>query len=165
MIRLPPQIKRPKLFVTLASLSALAGVCASLSLFSLASTLSAEAPLGIHARTDQLEATLATADWRAPGAGGPVVWLAVAPDCVSCADYATRAVRELNHDGYEVRVLRLLPGGYGFRHRALRDVAQANGASLQLPALFWRRGEEWRADFGGEHDVRQALRDDLGPET
>ncbi|MES1156639.1 MAG: hypothetical protein ABUL73_02560 [Alphaproteobacteria bacterium] len=165
MIRLPKQIRRPRLLAALIAASAIASLSACLSLFSLSATLSAETPLGLHAATDQLEATLATADWRAPGAGGRVVWLAVAPDCAACAPYAVRVIRELSGDGYEVRVLRLLPGGYGSRRRALRDVAAANGAALQLPALFWRRGDEWRADFGGDRDVREALRDDLGPDT
>lgn len=164
MIRVPPQINRPRLLTALVGLAAAGGISACFSLFSLAAALGSS-PLGIRAGADRLEATLATADWRQPGRGGPVVYLATAEDCTPCMEYTSRAIRELRQDGYEVRVLELMPGGSGPRHTVLRDIAAENGADMQLPAMFWRHGGEWRADFGGDRDVRQTLRADLGPDT
>lgn len=163
MIRVPPTIHRPRVLAALASAAAAAGVAACLSLFMLASVLPAQ-PIGIQAGADRLEATLATADWRAPGPG-PVVYLATASDCAACADYTARAVSELQHDGYEVRILALRPGGDGPRHRALRSVVAENGGEMRLPAMFWREGHRWVAAFGGDVDVRERVRSDLGPET
>lgn len=148
----------------LASSAAAAGVAACLSLFGLASALDAS-PVYLQAGTDRLEATLATADWRAPGRGGPVVYLATAPDCAQCSLYMQQAMNELRQDGFEVRVLSLKPGGNGPRHRALRAVVAENGADMRLPAMFWRSGDRWRAAFGDDVDVRQRVRSDSGPET
>ncbi|HWA01374.1 MAG TPA: hypothetical protein VG841_13775 [Caulobacterales bacterium] len=161
MIRVPPQIRRPGVLGALASLTAAMGVAACVSLFGLASALDA-APVEIQAGAEQLEATLAKADWRAPGRG-PVVYLATAQDCQTCTAYTARAVEELRRDGYEVWILALKPGGNGPRHRVLRAVVAENGADMRLPALFWRRGARWRAAFGAEVDARQRVLAD--PET
>lgn len=147
MIRNPPQIVRPKLLGALAGLSAAAGMAACLSMLNLAAVAAAPS-VEIRAGADRLEATLASAPIVSEGARDSVVWLVTAPDCQECTRFTVQAVNDLQAAGYEVRMLTLRPGSEGARHVALRSVAAQNGADMELPAVFWRRGEEWRAAFG-----------------
>lgn len=163
MIRNPPQIVRPKLLGALATLSGAAGFAACMSVFNLAAAVGAPA-VEIRAGADRLEATLASAPIVCTGEKESVVWLVTAPDCPECISFTVDAVADLQAAGFEVRMLTLRPGGNGPRHVALRSVAAENGADMELPAVFWRRGEEWRAAFGDDADPEQ-LAPELEPEA
>lgn len=43
------------------------------------------------------------------------------------------------------------------------EIVSANNAQLKLPALFWKRGPEWRAAFGDDARAAAQARRDLAP--
>jgi hypothetical protein len=48
-------------------------------------------------------------------------------------------------------------------HDRINEVLAANGADLKLPALFWRRGVEWRALVGEDPHAAEHVARDLAP--
>lgn len=59
--------------------------------------------------------------------------------------------------------------GYAAWGRAVADevasVLAANEAELELPALIWRRGAEWRVSVGRDPNARARIAEDLKPEA
>lgn len=162
MIGSSPQIKRPRVLGIVAAAAIAAGAAASLSAFNL-SLAHEPAALDIRAGTDRLEATLEAAP-PAMSDDLPIVWAVTAPDCVACAAFTESDLAELRENGFEVRVLELSAGN-GPRRIALTSVVAENGAELELPALFWRRGNVWRASFGPDAAAPEHVRADFNPEA
>jgi hypothetical protein len=161
MERTSAQIRRPGLLGAVAAATALAGACACLSLLNLAAVRRAD-PVEIRAGGARLEAVLASAPAARIGGAGPVVWAVTAPDCAECGAFAAEDLNALRNDGFDVRVVSLPLEGRGAGLRgAVADVVERNGAALRLPALFWRRGNEWRGALGRDPMARARLHADL----
>jgi len=162
MSRSSVQIKRPRLLGGLAAAVAGAAAAACFSLIGAASRLEAH-PIEIQAGAERLAAALAEPESESAPASSadPVVWAVTAAECGDCFARAGADLADLRADGFEVRVVRLAPSD----RLALDAVLRENGEQLDLPAVFWRRGAEWRAAVSLDPHTRALLRAEFNPEA
>lgn len=164
MNRSSVQIKRPGLLGGLAVLAASAAVAACFSLAGAAARLDAY-PIEIQAGASRLEAALeepeAATLTSVSGGAGAVVWAVTPADCADCLAKAGAGLAGLQADGFEVRVVQLAPSA----QQSLAAVLAENGERLEWPAVFWRRGREWRGTCNFDPRMRALLRADFNPEA
>jgi hypothetical protein len=158
MSRTSVQIKRPRLLGGLTAAVIGATAMAFVSLLGAAARLGAD-PIEIQAGTERLEAALA--DRAAVSPEAAVVWAVTTAECGDCLSRAGADLAGLRADGFEVRVVRLAPSA----RLALDAVLRENGGRLALPAVFWRRGQEWRAMPRLDPRTRALLRAEFNPEA
>lgn len=115
---------------------------------------------------ERLHDTLTAAETSRIAGEGPTIWAVIEDDdCTECAAFVEQDLTTLRREGFEIR---LIDGevGLGIAERgALALVAARNGATLRLPALFWRAGGEWRARFGRDPEGWRRLHTDFEPQA